>query len=68
MSVNQIDYELSGSNCLKRVIKDFEDNERQFSSYGLIFMDCNMPHMDGFETTERLREYFYFECGLPLED
>ena len=31
------------------------------SKYSLIFMDCNMPGMDGFETTQSIREYLYSE-------
>ena len=27
--------------------------------YKLIFMDCNMPFMDGYETTTRIRKLFY---------
>ena len=29
------------------------------TKYALIFMDCNMPGMDGFETTTNIREYLY---------
>ena len=25
--------------------------------YGLIFMDCSMPVLDGYEATDRIRQY-----------
>lgn len=38
----------SGSECLEAIKTD---------TYDLIFMDCHMPGMDGFETTQALRQY-----------
>ena len=43
------------------VIDDFEaqDTLEKKSKYSLILMDCNMPGMNGFETTEAIREFLY---------
>ena len=38
-------------------LKEF-DPDLVPSSYTLILMDCNMPFMDGFECTRRIREKF----------
>lgn len=27
-------------------------------SYGLIFMDCSMPIMDGYDSTVQIRKYY----------
>ena len=43
---------------------DVEDiNKGENCSYELIFMDCNMPIMDGYQASEKIREYLY-EKGL----
>jgi len=31
--------------------------ERQTYSYGLIFMDCSMPVMDGYDASDLIRHY-----------
>jgi signal transduction histidine kinase len=38
----------SGKECIEAIKKE---------TFDLIFMDCHMPDMDGFETTEALRQY-----------
>jgi CheY-like chemotaxis protein len=38
----------SGKECIEAIKAD---------TFDLIFMDCHMPDMDGFETTQALRQY-----------
>jgi len=53
---------LSGDIALQMVKDDFEAQEQALekkSKFSLILMDCNMPGMNGFETTDKIREYLY---------
>lgn len=45
------------------MIKDSKFNNNEFCSYDLILMDCNMPVMDGYDSTSKIRTFF-FELGL----
>ena len=49
-----------GFDAIKKIINDVEEkHDGLASSYQLILMDCNMPHLDGYEASSRIRQYFY---------
>jgi len=47
----------NGLEAVQMVLNDC--NQRNHSSYKIIFMDGNMPRMDGYEAAERIRHYFF---------
>ena len=49
-----IDQAPNGKVAHELVKEQFEDNG---FTYGIIFMDCSMPIMNGFESTYKIRQY-----------
>jgi CheY-like chemotaxis protein len=39
-----------------------EINRRGYNPFILIFMDCNMPILDGYEATMQIRQFLDEEC------
>jgi CheY-like chemotaxis protein len=55
---------LNGLIAVEAVVKREEERRRnacrcgrESGNYKLILMDCNMPVMDGFESTKKIKEY-----------
>lgn len=49
----------SGEDALELIEEDLKRNNYKKTSYNVIFMDCNMPEMDGYDTTHKIRTLMY---------
>ena len=49
-----VDTAYTGQQALDLVVSAFKEGKE---SYGLIFMDCSMPIMDGYTASEKIRKF-----------
>ena len=54
-----IDEAINGEQAYKKVKEGYSTSKYQ---YGLIFMDCSMPIMDGYEATDKIRKFQRVNC------
>ena len=52
--LDYVDEAKNGREALNKVVQSYKNGK---FCYGLIFMDCNMPVMDGFEATDMIRNF-----------
>ena len=51
------DQAFDGQQALNMVIKNVRKNQMKMCDYDMIFMDCNMPVKDGYESSRSIREF-----------
>jgi len=55
ISEDRVDIASSGEKAVEMVAANLASHENGWTDYDLILMDCNMPRMDGYETTDLIR-------------
>ena len=50
---------MNGKEAVQKVKNNISKNNNQFCNYDLILMDCNMPILDGYESTNQIRTYIH---------
>ena len=50
------EFAFNGEQAVRIIKKAIDDGD--YYKYSLILMDCNMPFMDGYEATKRIRKMF----------
>ena len=50
------EFAFNGEQAVRIIKKAIDDGD--YYKYSLILMDCNMPFMDGYEATKRIKKMF----------